>query len=34
MSLHPSLIKRPVIEVEPKHLVIGVNPEEWENVMQ
>ena len=33
MSLHPSLIKRPVFEVEPKHLVIGVNPEEWTNVM-
>jgi Spx/MgsR family transcriptional regulator len=33
MSLHPSLIKRPVIEVEPQHLVIGVNPEEWTNVM-
>lgn len=34
MSSHPSLIKRPVMEINATHLVIGVNQAEWESVIQ
>jgi hypothetical protein len=34
MALHPSLIKRPVIEFDNDQLTLGVNPEAWSSVKQ
>lgn len=33
MMAHPSLIKRPVIEVDNRLLSVGVNPEAWSSVI-